>query len=133
AWLQFDIDDWVKLRAGGILVPLGRFNIAHDDNRWDLPRRSLVDRGVPVLPSTAAWDEVGMGFVGDVPLGDQALLGYQLYVMNGVSLDASFENKIEPPEMPGGPKTVVSEVELSPSTGGFAADVKDSKAVAGRL
>jgi Sec-independent protein translocase protein TatA len=133
AWLQFDIDDWVKLRAGGILVPLGRFNIAHDDNRWDLPRRSLVDRGVPVLPSTAAWDEVGMGFLGEVPLSDQALLGYQVYVMNGVSLDAGLEHKVEPPDMTGGQPTAVWEVELSPSTGGFAADVKDSKAVAGRV
>ncbi|HYY25356.1 MAG TPA: hypothetical protein VE689_07695, partial [Candidatus Udaeobacter sp.] len=53
AWLQYDIADWLKFRGGAVLVPLGRFNINHDDNRWDLPRRSLVDRGVPVLPSTA--------------------------------------------------------------------------------
>ncbi len=45
-------------------MPLGRFNLRHDDNLWNLPRRSLVDRGVPVLPSTAAWDELGVGFVG---------------------------------------------------------------------
>src|SRR5262245_43697586 len=77
AWLQFDIDEWMKFRAGGVLVPLGRFNLNHDDNRWNLPRRSLVDRGVPVLPSTAAWDEVGAGFVGDVALSEQALLNYQ--------------------------------------------------------
>lgn len=129
AWLQYDIEDWLKLRAGGVLVPLGRFNINHDDNRWDLPRRSLVDRGVPVLPSTAAWDEVGIGFNGEVALTADALLDYQLYVMNGVSLDSEFESVIEA----GNPKTVVSEVKLSPSTGGFAADVKDSKAVAGRV
>lgn len=133
AWLQYDIENWLKFRAGGILVPLGRFNINHDDNRWDLPRRSLVDRGVPVLPSTAAWDEVGMGFLGEVPLTENALLNYEVYAMNGVSLDSEFEQKIEPPETPGGAETVVSEVKLSPSTGGFASDVKDSKAVAGRV
>jgi hypothetical protein len=49
AWLQYDIEDWLKLR-GAVLVPLGRFNLNHDDNRWDLPRRSLIDRGIPVLP-----------------------------------------------------------------------------------
>src|SRR5262249_45950400 len=60
AWVEFMLADWLKFRAGMLLVPLGRFNLNHDDNRWDLPRRSLVDRGVPVLPSTAAWSEVGM-------------------------------------------------------------------------
>jgi len=129
AWVQYDIQDWLKFRAGGILVPLGRFNINHDDNRWDLPRRTLVDRGVPVLPSTAAWDELGAGFLGDVPLTDDALLSYQLYVMNGVALDSEFEQVVEP----GDPKVNVTEVKLSPSTGGFAGDVKDSKAVGGRI
>jgi hypothetical protein len=129
AWLQYDLASWLKLRTGAILVPLGRFNISHDDNRWDLPRRSLVDRGVPVLPSTAAWDELGVGFNGDIDLTDQALLSYQLYVMNGVSLDSEFEQKIEG----GNPPNVATEVKLSPSTGGFATDVKDAKAVAGRI
>jgi hypothetical protein len=129
AWLQFDLQDWIKLRAGGVLVPLGRFNLNHDDNRWNLPRRTLVDRGIPVLPSTAAWDEVGAGFLGDVALTDEGLLNYQVYAMNGVSLDSEFAYKLEP----GNPLTLVSEVELSPSTGGFAADVNDSKAVAGRV
>jgi hypothetical protein len=129
AWLQYDIQDWLRFRAGGVLVPLGRYNINHDDNRWNLPRRTLVDRGIPVLPSTVAWDEVGAGFLGDVALTDEVLLGYQLYVMNGVALDSEFETVVEP----GDPKTNVTEIKLSPSTGGFAGDVKDSKAVAGRV
>ena len=64
AWVEFMLAEWLRFRAGMLLMPLGRFNLNHDDNRWDLPRRSLVDRGVPVLPSTAAWSEVGMGFAG---------------------------------------------------------------------
>ena len=71
AWLQYDVNDWLKLRAGDVLVPLGRFNLNHDDNRWDIPRRSLVDRGVSVLPAPAAWDELGVGFLGDMPVGEQ--------------------------------------------------------------
>ena len=67
AWMQFTLADWARFRAGMMLVPLGRFNINHDDNRWDLPRRSLVDRGVSVLPVKSAWSEVGMGFQGDIP------------------------------------------------------------------
>src|SRR5262249_22214144 len=49
AWLQYDVQDWLKFRGGAVLVPVGRFNLHHDDDLWDLPRRSLVDRGVPVL------------------------------------------------------------------------------------
>jgi len=131
AWVQYDIEDWLKFRGGGVLVPLGRFNINHDDNRWDLPRRSLVDRGVPVLPSTAAWDELGVGFLGDVTLSDNALLNYQVYVMNGVSLDSEFE-QIAQTRDPRRDKAAF-EVKLSPETGSFASDVKDAKAVAGRV
>jgi hypothetical protein len=131
AWLQYDFTDWLAFRGGGVLVPVGRFNLNHDDNRWDLPRRSLVDRGVPVLPSTAAWDELGAGFVGQVPVGGQANLDYQVYVVNGVALDVEFEQIIQTrsPE----PAKQVIEAKVSPSTGGFASDVKEGKAVTGRL
>src|SRR4030095_7392965 len=91
---------------------LGRFNINHDDNRWDLPRRSLVDRGVPVLPSTAAWDELGVGFLGDVPITEDVLLNYQAYVVNGVSLDFNFE-QIAQTRFPEPGKQVV-EAEVGP-------------------
>ena len=56
----------MKLRAGAMLVPLGRFNLNHDDNRWDIARRPLIDRGAPALPVPAAWDEVGAGFLGEI-------------------------------------------------------------------
>jgi hypothetical protein len=131
AWVQYDVTDWLKFRGGGVLVPLGRFNLNHDDNRWDLPRRSLVDRGVPVLPTTAAWDEVGMGFVGDVTLSDQAVMNYQVYAMNGVVLDYNLEQVAQ--TNGSGQGKVVYDVVLEPSNGGFAQDVKDSKAVAGRI
>jgi len=91
AWMQFTLADWLRFRAGMILVPLGRFNINHDDNRWDLPRRSLVDRGVSVLPVKSAWSEVGMGFTGDIPTERFGKFSYQVYVMNGVILDSSLE------------------------------------------
>ncbi len=133
AWMQYDIADWLKYRGGAVLVPLGRFNINHDDNRWDLPRRSLVDRGVSVLPSTAAWDELGMGFLGDIHLTDDADLGYQIYVVNGVALDTEIETVTQSATANGDRPVSLTEVKITPSTGGFAADVKDSKAVTGRL
>ena len=75
-----------------MLVPLGRFNLNHDDNRWDLPRRSLVDRGVPVLPV-----DRGVGRARRrLPRRRRRrphdeLLNYQAYVVNGVALDFEFE------------------------------------------
>ena len=131
AWLQYDITDWIGLRAGGVLVPLGRFNLNHDDNEWDLPRRSLVDRGAPVLPSTAAWSELGAGFIGTVPVGERAAVDYQVYVVNGVALDVEFE-QIAQTRSPEPAKTVI-EAEVEPSTGTFSSDVKEGKAVTGRL
>jgi hypothetical protein len=131
AWLQYDLTNWVSLRTGAVLVPLGRFNIRHDDNMWNLPRRSLVDKGAPVLPSTAAWDELGVGLVGKTPIGSEGQLDYQFYVVNGVSLDAEIENIILSREDTRG--KLEAEVELSPSTGTFNLDNKEAKSLTGRL
>src|SRR3989475_3839946 len=102
AWMQFTLADWARFRAGMLLVPLGRFNLNHDDNRWDLPRRSLVDRGAPVLPVKAAWDELGAGVSGEVPVGDQGSLGYQLYVVNGAVLQPDVESVLASGDKEGG-------------------------------
>src|SRR5216684_3317248 len=131
AWMQFELAKWLRFRMGNILVPVGRFNINHDDNLWNLPRRSLVDRGVPVLPSTAAWDEAGVGFVGKTPVGESGLLDYQFYVVNGVSLDAEVEHASQSIENARG--KLEAEVELRPATGTFANDLKSAKSLTGRL
>ncbi len=131
AWLQFDLDDMLKLRAGDVLVPVGRFNINHDDNRWDIPRRSLVDRGIPVLPAKAAWSELGVGFLGDIPMGEQGILSYQGYVVNGVTLDTEFETILQSRQG----DTTKNEIEakVSPTSGTFSQDVKNAKSITGRL
>jgi opacity protein-like surface antigen len=131
AWLQYDMAEWFNLRAGAVLVPLGRFNIRHDDNLWNLPRRSLVDRGVSVLPSPAAWDELGIGFVGKRPVGKSGLLDYQFYVVNGVSLDAEIEHIAQSRE--GARGKLETEVKISPQTGSFANDSKGAKSLTGRF
>jgi hypothetical protein len=132
AWLEYELAQPLKIRAGAVLVPLGRFNLNHDDNRWDLPRRSLVDRGVPVLPVKAAWDELGAGVSGEVPLGDQGSLGYQLYVVNGAVLQPDVESVLASVNKEGG-KEKAFEAEFSTSSGTFGKDFKDSKAATGRL
>lgn len=130
AWLQWEFDPRLMLRAGGVLVPLGRFNFRHDDDLWLLPRRTLVDRGVPVLPAAAAWDELGAGFVGRIPVGEGDL-SYQAYVMNGVTIEGELEEVAQTRN--GRRDKLELEGEFSPQTGTFSNDVKDGKAVAGRL
>src|SRR4029077_6511136 len=84
-----------SVRFGQILPPLGRFNINHDDDRWNIPRRTLVDRNVPVLPVQAAWTELGFGFVGRMNVGKSGQLNYQAYVVNGAILDFTIEKSLE--------------------------------------
>jgi hypothetical protein len=131
AWLQWELAPWLRYRAGMLLVPLGRFNLAHDDNRWNLPRRPLIDRGVPVLPVPAAWSEVGMGFTGDVELPRAGTLNYHLYVVNGVTLDTEIERVLE--TRAGDTGKLELEAELRPTRGTAGLDLKDGKAVTGRL
>jgi len=131
AWLEFEANRALRFRTGAILVPVGRFNLNHDDNRWDLPRRPLVDRGVPVLPSTAAWDELGIGVNGDFDLGRSGELSYQAALVNGVTLDSEIETVGQ--ARIGDTTLTETEVKLSPSTGTFNLDSKDAKAIAGRV
>lgn len=131
AWLEYELAPPFRFRAGQVLVPLGRFNLNHDDNRWNLPRRSLIDRGIPVLPAAAAWPELGMGFTGDAALNGAGSLSYQLYVVNGVVLDAEVEEVIQTRD-PRRDKLEI-EAELRPTRGTAGIDLKDAKAVTGRL
>ena len=130
AWLEWEFDPRLRLRAGGVLVPLGRFNRNHDDNQWDLPRRTLVDRGVPVLPVAAAWDELGIGLNGTFQVGEGDL-AYELYVVNGAALDGELE-QVAATRSPDTNK-LAFEAEFGPQTGTFSSDTKEGKAVAGRL
>ncbi|HXG03527.1 MAG TPA: hypothetical protein VNO23_08965 [Candidatus Binatia bacterium] len=131
AWLEWELARWLRYRAGMLLVPLGRFNLAHDDNRWNLPRRPLIDRGVPVLPVPSAWSEVGMGFTGEVDLGGPGTLSYHLYVVNGVTLDTELERRVE--TRAGDTGKLEVEAELRPTRGTAGLDLKNGKAVTGRL
>ena len=94
-WGQLKFGDPFSVRFGMILPPVGRFNMNHDDDRWDIPRRTLVDRNVPILPVKAAWSELGIGAVGSVAVGKSGQLTYQGYVVNGAVLDFTVEKVVE--------------------------------------
>ena len=115
AWVQYDFSNALSARMGVILPPVGRFNINHDDDAWDIARRSLVDRGGPVLPVKSAWSELGAGLLGNVPVGD-GYLDYQFYVVNGATLDFTLEEVVSLRE---GRNLVELEPEIAFSSGAF--------------
>jgi hypothetical protein len=111
-WGQYKFGAPFSVRFGEILPPLGRFNISHDDDRWNIPRRTLVDRNVPVLPVQAAWTELGFGFVGSMNVGKTGQLNYQAYVVNGAILDFTVEKSLETQVNEPGVLKLASEFQL---------------------
>ncbi|RME65013.1 MAG: hypothetical protein D6782_07150, partial [Alphaproteobacteria bacterium] len=134
AWARYVVSPALQLDLGALLVPVGRFNINHDDNQWVLPRRTLVDRGAPVLPAKAAWAELGAGFSGRVALGS-ALLDYRLYAVNGATIDFELETVLKAKLEDSGETELESklEAEFGPSRGPFDGNDNDSLALTGRL
>lgn len=130
AWGQLDFSKSVGLRFGAVLPPLGRFNSRHDDDLWDIPRRPLVDRGIPVLPVAAAWTEMGAGLVGSAFVGGKGKIDCALYVLNGTTLDFTLLNQVRAGE-PQRDKLGL-EAEIAPTQGAFDGSQK-ATAVAGRL
>jgi len=135
AWMQYTISDAFKIRAGGLLIPVGRFNTRHDDNLWTFPRRSLVDRGVPVLPSKSAWNELGFGISGMLPVGKYGLLTYEGQLTNGVIFDVEIEQRLRSHRVKNNEEYVFQmvEAEFQPATGTFGEDIKHAKALSGRI
>ncbi|MCP5119366.1 MAG: hypothetical protein GY953_51855, partial [bacterium] len=115
AWAQFNVTDSLSIRGGVVLPPLGRFNILHDDDYWDVARRPLVSTGGPVMPTNAAWREVGAGLIFNRPIGDGYIDG-QLYYLNGVQLDFAMEEVVALRE---GRNLLELEPEIAFSSGAF--------------
>ncbi len=71
----------VNLRAGILLSPLGKFNIAHDSPRNEFTDRPLVS--TRIIPATLS--EAGFGFYGlFYPFGDTRVT-YEAYFVNGLT------------------------------------------------
>lgn len=83
--LEFSVVDlmvaeWLTFRAGVILVPMGRYNLQHDAPAQELPERPIAY--TTVVPTT--WFESGAGLLGDLELGRDVRLSYELYAINGL-------------------------------------------------
>lgn len=130
AWVQYNISRGVGLRFGAVLPPVGRFNLQHDDNLWNFPRRPLIDRAAQVLPSSAAWTEMGLGFAGAANFDETGRIGYQAYLLTGTTLDFALEEKAQTRD-PQRSKLAL-EAEVSPTQGALDGS-NTADAVAGRL
>ena len=79
AHIDYLVNEPFNLRAGILLIPLGKFNLLHDSPLNDLTDRPLVSR--LIIPSTMA--ETGAGFYGTLYPGRTSKLDYEFYVTTG--------------------------------------------------
>lgn len=79
ALVDFELHPAATLRAGILLSPLGRFNLAHDSPANELTDRPLVSTE---LIGTAL-SEAGMGFYGAVFPTAASRVTYEVYAVNG--------------------------------------------------
>lgn len=79
AYVDFDVDTWLGLRAGLMLVPVGIVNQLHEPPTYLTVDRPLTDQ--LIIPST--WRELGFGIFGD--LG--SWLRYQAAALGGLDPD----------------------------------------------
>ena len=79
AVIDFELHPAATFRAGILLAPLGRFNVAHDSPANDLTDRPLVNTE---LIGTAL-SEAGMGVYGAVFPTVDSRITYEIYAVNG--------------------------------------------------
>lgn len=123
AHIDYLINEPFNLRAGILLLPIGKFNLLHDSPLNDLTDRPLVAQ--LIIPSTVS--ETGAGFYGTLYPGRTSKLDYELYVTTG---PCSYDNSGNPQvnEQDG---TRGSRQRKCPSTD--ATDINNGKSVVGRL
>ena len=76
AFLNYKLNNFINLRGGLMLIPMGIVNEYHEPPLFNGVERPNVDKYI--VPST--WREIGAGFSGTLP---GASLRYQAYIVNG--------------------------------------------------
>ncbi len=109
------------VRAGMLLSPLGRFNLAHDS-----PLNEFTDR--PVTSTDifgVALSEPGLGALGSIPVGGSGRVTYEAYLVNGFN-DGVINNSPDGTRIPEGRRnfednnsapSFVGRVTYSPNLG----------------
>ncbi len=116
AQIDYLITEAVNLRAGILLMPVGKFNLLHDSPLNDLPDRPMVDR--LVIPST--WFEAGAGIYGTFYPSALSKVDYELYAVNGMGCNAQGAS-------------ITDTSGLRNCRGSVSRDNNDNKGVVGRL
>ena len=83
AILDFEVHPALTFRAGMLLTPLGKFNLAHDSPANRMTDRPLVS--TQIIPT--ALSEPGMGFFGAFFPSARSRVTYELYGVNGFDAD----------------------------------------------
>ena len=123
AHIDYLVNEPFNLRAGILLLPIGKFNLLHDSPLNDLTDRPLVSRFV--IPSTVS--ETGAGFYGTFYPGRTSKLDYEFYVTTGpCGYDSDGTPRVN--EQDG---TRGSRQRKCASDDGL--DINNGKAVAGRV
>src|SRR3989440_5441950 len=81
AYLDYRLADWITLRTGLVLPPVGIINETHEPPTFNGVERPGFDHDV--IPTT--WREIGLGAVGTIP-GRSGLV-YRVYLVNGLRAD----------------------------------------------
>jgi hypothetical protein len=78
SFLDYRLGDWLTLRTGLVLIPVGIINETHEPPTFNGVARPGFDNDV--LPTT--WREIGVGAAGIIPGGGG--LSYRVYLVNGL-------------------------------------------------
>ena len=81
AYLDYHVADWLTVRTGLVLAPVGIINETHEPPTFNGVDRPGFD--TDVIPTT--WREIGVGAVGTIP--GSSGLAYRLYLLNGLRAD----------------------------------------------
>lgn len=81
AILDFEVHPSLTFRAGMVLTPLGKFNLAHDSPANKVTDRPLVS--TRIIPT--ALSEPGMGVFGAFYPSARSRITYELYAVNGLT------------------------------------------------
>jgi len=123
AHIDYLVNEPINIRAGILLIPIGKFNLLHDSPLNDLTDRPLVSR--LVIPSTMS--ETGAGFYGTFYPGRTGKLDYEFYVTTG----PCGYNSNGSPRISEGGGTKNSRQRKCASDDGL--DINNGKAVSGRV
>jgi hypothetical protein len=81
AYLDYRLKDWLTVRTGLILVPIGIINETHEPPTFNGVERPAFDNDV--IPTT--WREIGLGALGTI--AGVAGLSYRVYLLNGLKAE----------------------------------------------